>query len=264
MRSSLHILVCLPGVAHALGSIALEATAADWQSCISIERKMVQQITAKESSTSKLKVSMVHQCNAVPAKIEYEPKMPSYSCTISDTSGKGSCGIKKQECVGSLSAMKRAAKAQMNAAMVAKGKCDSAKQAHAASVTQLEKLNADWEKHPCKSGGGKDKGGKDKGGKPAIGEQNLPGGGKGPLVPPPAVRRRRNSTRRRRGAPATPTGLHRRRSNSGKGSSTRRRRVPSGTRVRRRRATGSSGSYGRRRSYTKTHYSTTLRRRRRR
>jgi len=212
---------------------------------------MTKQVAAAEVTSLKAKNHMVHQCNLMPAKLEYEPKLPAFSCTIS---AKGSCDTNKQDYVRDLNTMKAKAKAEMNAAMEAKKKCDVATSTHAASTKEIATVKTSWVNHPCqnddKAGGGKGK---------ETTAQNVQSGPPGKL-PDRVLRRGRSRpagssatpVARRRGPPA-----YRRRRGSQKsrrrrnGAASRRRRNakssrPSTRRPVRRRRGGTSSQHRRR------------------
>lgn len=207
MHSSLHILVSLSGVAHALDG------SPSTLSCKSVLSDLQTQIAAGETSEVQKKNYMVHKCNAVQP-IWYQPSLPSFSCKISDANAKRSCDTTKQGYNRALDNMKKEAKSEMSSAMHNLKKCEDATKAHASSSTQIATLKTQYANHRCQNQGGK------KG--PQIGENQIDAGGK--LGPPVAVIRRRRN-----------------------GSPMRRRRGSSGSSRRRRGATRSRGSTGGRR-----------------
>jgi len=191
---------------------------------------MTKQVAAAEVTSLKAKNHMVHQCNLMPAKLEYEPKLPAFSCTIS---AKGSCDTNKQDYVRDLNTMKAKAKAEMNAAMEAKKKCDVATSTHAASTKEIATVKTSWVNHPCqnddKAGGGKGK---------ETTAQNVQSGPPGKLPDRPAGSSATPVARRRRGPPA-----YRRR----RGSQEQSRRRRNGAASQRRRNAKSSRPITRRR-----------------
>lgn len=193
MHSSLHILVSLSGVAHALDG------SPSTLSCKSALSELQTKIAAGEALEKNAENYRVHKCNEV-TPIWYQPSLPSFSCTISDANAKRSCDTKKQVYNRALDNMKTTAKRVMSSKMDSLKICEQATKDKATSSTNIAELKTQLAKHVCQNQGGKTK--------PQIGESQIDAGGQ--LAPPVAViRRRRGSSpmRRRRGS----TGSSRRR-----------------------------------------------------